>query len=425
MPEDRLSPIRGVLFTVGTTVDPIQHTLHQLRPEAVAFVCSEETVEEVGKIKASARAAGLQHEARHFTVPDPDALVSCVQHCQQALSWLLNAKKLESNSVRVDYTGGTKNLSAAAVLAAVPFGISFLYVTGRRRRDAGGRVLPGTEKLVPNANPWEVLGVEELRRALHLADLGQFSAARQSLDRLQSRLTGPAAKRMEMLVELLSGLSAWDAFDHATAQNIWKKGRLPADLASVAEHAGDSLVQAAAREIVDRLPALKQVVAAIPDAPKDRTDPVLADLIANADRRLAQGQSDLAAQLYYRALELNAGRRLRALHKLDNGQAPLDKLPEPLRTEAAAGCPDGKTAALGMDQSYRLLSLLDDPQGKKYTGEIEKWRQRAQTRNKSWLVHGLQNVSADEAGKLRSAVLAFLELDEKDLPAWPKLCTGG
>jgi CRISPR-associated protein (TIGR02710 family) len=417
-------PIEAVLFTVGGTIDPICHTLETVRPRCVAFVCSEATKGQVSEIEAWLRPLGLQAVVKTFIADDPDDLTGCTRKCREALSWLLRDQKIPSQAVRVDYTGGKKNMSAAAVLAAVPEGLQFLYVAGEAGKGGVGTVLPGRERLKENVNPWDELGDEPLRLALNIADEGQYAAAVRIVEKQKARAGDLTAKRLTLLSKLLQGLIAWDAFDHRRALNCWNQGRVLHDLAAAGEHSGDTLLRDAARTVLSLVPYVQRAAEATEAGwfeKKEEHDPLLPDLTANAEAKAACGQTDLAVLLHYRTLELNAARRLRRFHQMDNGKVVWVNLPPALQTawknryDAAGG-----VIKLGLNDSYFLLAELGDDHGLRYRHEMETWRQWAAARNLSWLVHGAGRLSEDAFQKSRLRVLNFLKIDEKKLPRRPK-----
>lgn len=417
--------IYGVLFTVGGTIAPILYTLKNVRPKIVAFLCSETTAAEVEQIKAAVGEFGLRIEPRTFRVDNPDDLLECLNVSQKALAWLMKERGLAPANVRVDYTGGKKNMAAAAVLAAVPLGLQFLYVTGPSDKGGRGAVISGKEELVPNANPWEQLGVEDIRLALRLADEGQYVAAGRLIAKQRDRAEEPTAKRLCMLDDLLRGFAAWDAFDHKSALGYWKQGQLPSKLGLAAEQARDALLMTAAEaasKVLDHLQKAAAAVKCVKKAPEP--DPALVDLIACADRRLERDAADLAALLYYRSLELNASRRLERIGIEDNSRVPLEEIPESLRAEWRNKPRKGETVALGMMDSYELLSARGDESGVRFVRDLKDWRRLAGRRNGSWLVHKLAHVSSKNAKEMRERVVTFLKISESDLPKWPRLSIG-
>ncbi|MFH0938634.1 MAG: TIGR02710 family CRISPR-associated CARF protein [Planctomycetota bacterium] len=422
--QNRQSEIQGVLFTVGGTIEPICFTLKQIRPQCVAFVCSENSKKQVSIIEDYARDLGYALDRKTFIVSNPDKLDECVEICNEALSWLLRENNLPRESVRVDYTGGKKNMSAAAVLSATPYGLRFLYVSGTSAKNGTGTVISGTEILVRNDNPWDQLGTENIRLALRLADQGQFAAAREIVGQQRSRsIDENVRNRLGMLDQLLDGLANWDAFNHKSALIHWKNGAVPQDLMTAAKHANDTIVKDAACAVKIAIPLVEKLkdsydIKWFADNPK-KDDPLLLDMIANADRRTRQGNCDLAVLLYYRVMELNAARRLQRFFQIDNSNVPVGEMPDKLR--ATLHNPINTHVKLGMDNSYKLLAERGDSAGKSYCDDLEKWRCMASMRNNSWLVHNLQWMSPKGAQYCRDRVMKFLDLTDADLPKWPRL----
>ncbi|MCX7806734.1 MAG: TIGR02710 family CRISPR-associated CARF protein [Planctomycetota bacterium] len=420
--------IRGIVFTVGTTPDPILFTIRKLRPEFAVLVASQDTNRFACEIMKKIEEEGIKVEFYTLLVDDPGLLVGCVRTCQEAIAWLLKEKKLPRESVRVDYTGGTKNMSAAAALAATPENLRFIYVTGRRDAD-GGRVRSGTEELALNDNPWMALGVEIIRRALETADAGQYPAAARMLEELAGGLEHPHGERVRMLKELIEGLERWDSFDHEAAWSRWKEGRLPDRLATAARHAGDAAIEHAAERAKASMNSLKKALDARKCGLKSGggPDPLVADLLAGALRRIGRGQYDFAALLCYRALELNASRRIERILQLDGRQESgndfaLEKLPENLRDGyAGRTVGSGGRLRLGLVEKYELLEKLGDRSGQDFMRKIGEMKKTLSLRNSSWLAHGMANVSEETAEKMLAEVAGFTGLNISDLPSLPEL----
>lgn len=138
-----------LLVTVGGSFQPIVTSIRTLQPDRVIFLCSDgdkgskvqvigegtpcevrrgaEVVESLPNIPTQ---LGLddrfQPERDLILIQNPDDL----SECYRLASAKINALQQESanNEIIADYTGGTKTMSAALVLASVDCGIS-LYVT--------------------------------------------------------------------------------------------------------------------------------------------------------------------------------------------------------------------------------------------------------------------------------------------------------
>jgi CRISPR-associated protein (TIGR02710 family) len=151
------------------------------------------------------------------------------------------------------------------------------------------------------------------------------------------------------------------------------------------------------------------------------------DLLANARRRQAEARYDDAVARLYRATEVIAQARLReALNIGETGAVPLDRLPESLRAEFASRRRDDGTVFLGLQDDYRVLQALGAPLGQRFydLGLADRQRSPLTARNQSILAHGFEAASERTFAVLWEACAALVELDEKELPVFPRLGPG-
>ena len=150
--------------------------------------------------------------------------------------------------------------------------------------------------------------------------------------------------------------------------------------------------------------------------------PLVADLLANARRRIAEGRQDDAVARLYRAIEATAQVALRERHDIaDTGAVPLDALPEDLRARCATRAEAG-TVKLGLQDAYALLRGRGDPAGERFfTLGLATEQSPLSARNQSILAHGFQPVGAKVTDALWQAALALSELAEDTLPVFPVL----
>ena len=137
-----------LLVTVGGSFQPIVTSIYSLEPDRVIFIASDgdkgsksqvigegtpcevrrgtEVIERLPNIPMQ---VGLgerfQPERDLILVQNPDDLAECYRKIYQHIH---NLQQEDSSEILADYTGGTKTLSAALVLAAVDCGIP-LYIT--------------------------------------------------------------------------------------------------------------------------------------------------------------------------------------------------------------------------------------------------------------------------------------------------------
>lgn len=138
-----------LLVTVGGSFQPIVTSIRTLQPDRVIFLCSDgdrgskvqvigegtpcevrrgaEVVERLPNIPTQVRLGDrFQPERDLILIQNPDDLSECYRLAAGKIHTL--QQESAEQEIMADYTGGTKTMSAALVLASVDCGIS-LYVT--------------------------------------------------------------------------------------------------------------------------------------------------------------------------------------------------------------------------------------------------------------------------------------------------------
>lgn len=345
------------------------------------------------------RGPGLRHlpetpvDLAISAVP-PDDLDGALALVDAALAGELAAGR----KVTVDYTGGTKTMTAAMVLAATAHeGVPLQFMAGRRSNLV--QVEAGSE--APVTMPGELLGLARLfatARAFtkarnYAAALAVMRDAEAGLQR--ARISVPEAwkERIALWCGWLEILEAWDRFRHGGA---W-------DLCAKAQRRGGPL--AAALEAAD-LPARIEALAKAAGRP----EPVLLeDLWLNALRRAGLGLWDDAVARLYRLAEAAVQCRLWTAHGLETKEIPWDRLTETerqgLRPKQAD---DGREVVeLSLMRALALLTRLDpqDPVAASWDrrpdGSFRSPRWQA-GRNHSILAHGFEALKEKDWKKARA-----------------------
>ena len=314
--------------------------------------------------------------------------------------------------VVVDFTRGTKAMSAALVLAATRHEVPRLrYITGRR--DQRGMVEAGSED-IRSIGTTVVAGHRRIDLARDLMRRGNFPAAEAVLPDLGHVLAGPypsdlieTAKAVRTATRFYA---AWDRLDYATAAQV--------DLS--APPAGDW-------EALWPLPAVRDWVKALAcetarsdsAAMAARLRRLAVDLLANGERRLRQGQHEDALVRAYRILELIGQARLFD-HGLDSGnldpdhkavqslQKDLEKERKSLKKKR-----NGKFEA-GREQSARILKRCKDPLAKRLLDFERKASLSPTLRNHSLLIHGFAACAPEDPEALRRLFADLAQLIQAD-----------
>ncbi len=410
-----------LICTVGGSPEPIVASLKHWNPARVHFVPSREARSQIEeRVIPTAQAEGFTLAPGGYDVlelPDSQDFSACVERL-----WPLNAViakwlgRGDDYAVVVDFTGGTKCMTAALALVARRWRCTFSYVGGTERtKDGLGVVVAGKESVLHRYNPWDSLGLQALEDFVPLFDRYAFAAAAELADRTKRYVDAPRITAQFAALEMLAkGYDAWDRFDHKAAmENLCKDlPRRENDLRAVFPgEPGDRLVQTLhkhgqylQRLVEEQAPSKGRVI----------------DLLANGLRRKAEGRFDDAVARLYRAIEALAQVALHKDHQIDTKSVPVESIPEPLRAKFHAAA-DG-TVSLGLRHAYDLLDALGHPVGRRFKElGLDTEKSPLVSRNQSILAHGWDRVSDKAFDQLWKCALTLADTEEHQLPQFPRL----
>ena len=331
---------------------------------------------------------------------DADA---CFGHFDHVLRKLISSG-IGPENITLDFTRGTKAMSAALVLAGAGWAIPVLrYIQGERSER--GTVIASTEQ-IREIRTEIVSARQRLDLAERLLRSGNFEAVRSLLTNDTKGLAClPEALRSRFVVyrTVANVYSAWDRFDYGSAYKILKESR---EVTAAAD------AFAPTREMEEWVEKLSQRF--------DRSDHLVSaahlrylvcDILANAERRIRDGQYEDAAVRCYRVLELIG--QMRLFDKgYDSGFLPSDdsrvrRFQEKLkkdRSKLFAPNPGRKSAGTlnsARDQTARFLKFLEDPLGKRLLKFGDQRKQYSiNSRNNGILIHGFEAKTPEIGAKM-------------------------
>ena len=279
----------------------------------------------------------------------------------------LLASGLPPAKIVVDFTRGTKSMSAALVLAAVRRRLPTLRYIHSQQRDDRGMVVPGTEEV----GEFQTAAITESRRlddSQLLMRRGAFPAARELL---QAGIADNAP--LDAARQLAQFCASWDRLDYRTAAEtgIPRVGHLP-----------ESWRQLAARE--EHLRWVRQLTADN-SLRQDRSRLLVVDLLANARRRLRASQFEDGLLRAYRIIDLLCQSRLS-----DRGHDPVKE-------------------RKGQWEMLEQLNHERDPLARSLRNVASRGPLSGQKRNKSILIHGYWAIDGGKAHELEK-LLSRLEV---------------
>ena len=336
---------------------------------------------------------------------DADA---CFGHFDAVLDRLID-DGFKSSDIVVDFTRGTKAMSAALVLAALGRNIPVLRYVHSEQRDMRGMVIPGTEKIGEIKSN---LATERRRldQAERLMSHGDFGAVIELLPHLDGPFAGLFSERFRVQAEALRSAAhiyaAWDRLDYKAAVEEWDQRETKAKEA-------DKF--APTPEMIRWLRRLAQRINPTSGHKKMATHlrALACDLLANAERRLRDHHFEDALIRAYRVLELIGQIRL-----FDKGYNSADLPPDNEAVQALHLNTD-KTGKLQASryQAVKLLEHLRDPLADQLL-QFDKSHSVSQTgrRNDSILIHGFTATAPAEEAPLRQVITDLERLLKKDGP---------
>ncbi len=415
------------MATVGGNPEPIVKSLVYWSPEKVIFLPSSQTASQVeSDILPPAKEQGFAVSSGQYEcieLPNPQDLAHCVAIMAENLNGTVRKWRERGSSfgIVVDWTGGTKNMSAALALVSHKWeNTRMSYVGGTTRTDKGvGIVQSGKEIIIEGVNAWEMLGYRWLEDAVAAYNHGAFAAGADILERARRQVDTrkqSLKSQLSTLAKFLRGVDAWDKCQYGEAKGAYEHcQRNFSDLRyCLSQRCGDEL-QPHIDEALVRLEELAQNQG-------KRTRLTCDDLLANAGRRQAESRYvDAVARLYHVVEALG---QVQLEHKwgIDASRANLDGLPLTLQECWRHRAADSGTLKLGLQDVYAVLQARNDPLGQAL--HQLGWDARESPlsrRNESIAGHGFAPVKEKDCQKLWAGALKLAGLEERDLFKFPPL----
>ncbi len=410
------SPIKLMLMSLGGTPDPLIKSINRYEPEKIIFLASHNSV----PISHTILSTMVQKPTAEFVITeDPNSLYECYTKALECID-RIRKTKIAAHEVMVDYTGGTKVMTASLLMAALGRAYRFNYVGGKLRDKEGlGPVMTGHEIMFTEASPWAVFAEEERRQIVALFNSRRFSAVTEIITGLDRQLPPRIEAYFNFILPLANGFLMWDQFSHKAAQRNLEKGL---------GHLEKYMQDRSAVELVPFLEStlsckqyLDNLVAKI-DGPNKFDHAMVTDLINNARRKMADKRFDDAAARIYRALELYGQIVFKEVAGCDNSKVKLNVIPGHLKEKFRKKYYDDYTKhlKLPLQATFEYLSAMGNEAGKRFFKKEKEIKKIQYNRNQSILAHGKTPVSEAGAKSILETVTRFVGNPEVfDFPQLP------
>lgn len=443
--------VRYLVMSVGTSYEPLVLNIKLLNPEKILFLYTEKSAGILDKIVDFCELSTTEYEKSLVNEVNPIDIYREIKKCY--LDW----KK--PDKMYIDFTGGTKAMSAAAALAGALIDVQLIYAGTNDYLPDFRKPNPGSEQLFYIDNPLAIFGDLEIEKALVLFDRYNFAGAQEKLEVLKEDIPDPNLRTQLNFVYLLAkAYEAWDSLDFEEAYKYMC--RLNKELFRDRMHKEFMLMNERSR-----LSKQEEILALLNEIPglikerrnaeilkdKDVIHALMFTMFQNAEIREYQEKYDMATLLFYRLLEMIEQCRLSQYNlfvsKMDYMAMRPDVRIAPEYTgttkenvDTLKGNVGNIRAALfgGKGDSYlqEQVSLLDgfvillalkDPiiyDGTERGGIIllKKIRTMVYLRNNSIFAHGLGPVGYDEYKRFSLFVTelfkGFCRLEKTDFNAY-------
>ncbi|MCD6474476.1 MAG: TIGR02710 family CRISPR-associated protein [Thermoplasmata archaeon] len=319
-----------------------------------------------------------------------------IEEAYKKIKKIIEDLKNKGYEVTVDFTSGTKAMSAGAALAANKELVNLKYISGKRE---GGTVVKGKEKAIEIFPTEFFIDVQEdlIKR---LFNNYQYDACLEAISTLKKATSEKeVVEKLETYQKIVEAYSLWDKFNHHKAWEILKN--IKSDGVDIAQN----------KKFLGMLNSKKENDEIVEEF-------LIADLLNNAMRRIEEGKYDDAVARLYRCIEMIAQYRLKKEYGIDASNVDTWKLKIDLGMEEKLVEKYEKRAEKGivklaLQQDYELLRDLGDELGN--MKEDKELNNLLKKRNDSILAHGTTPISKEDAEKLYEKVIEMASKVIKDL----------
>ena len=303
--------VEYLIISVGTSYEPLVLSIRLFQPKKILFLYTELTETILNKIVSYCELDMTSFQKRQVHETSPIDIYREIKHAY--LEWGRPQK------LYIDFTGGTKSMSAAAAMAGAVIDVQMVYVGTSNYLADFRKPYPGSETLFYIDNPLAIFGDLEVEKAMVLFAQNNYSAAREKLEVLKEQIPDPNLRQQLNFAWLLAGMyEHWDALEfvpaYDAALNLEQQLRRDSRL-----HRTFLLMDC--RERIESQRFVLEKLREIPGMLKERRNfdilrdretmlPLMFTMYMSAVIREKQEKYDMATLLMYRLLEMVEQRRL-------------------------------------------------------------------------------------------------------------------
>ena len=377
----------------------IYSSIHKIYPDYIVFFASEISKNVIDYVKELFEAdddeliEGQDYEI--VILEQVDNFNNCFEAFEQKI-WQLDILSEDKYEIIMDYTSGTRTMSAAMACCGMFYSKDLITVSGDNKN---GIVTPGTES-IQYQNLYKVYDKFSLMRIRNYFNANRFYTASEILNNIVDEKINK-----ENLLNLVKAYYAWDNMDFIVAYDYLTKVDLDGFELS---------------EIKDDLKINLKALGAIVRSPHENLKNcyILASLINNSIRRAEEYKYDDAIARLYRAFELIAQIRL-STYRLISSDLDINVLLEKNVNQEFIDSlektrVDGKIK-IGLIKDFEVLAELGDDLGLYFAENRNKINNLTIKRNNSILAHGLESLDKEDFDQFEELVENLARKLDKDM----------
>ena len=447
--------VEYLIMSVGTSYEPLVQDIQLLQPGRILFLYTEKTECILDKVVKYCGLDAVRYSKREVNGTDPLDIYREIKAAY--LKWD------RPDKMYIDFTGGTKSMSAAAAMAGAVISVQLIYIGSTQYLTDFRKPKPGSETLYFISNPMEIFGDLEIEKAFVLFDKYNYAGARKKLEELKESVPTPDIRQqLSFVYKLALAYEHWDALEFPEAyaamcsltHDLTRDSRLNRDFLMMDFLPALKKQEAILKQLDELSVILKKKMNMEVLKEKNYIVPLMFTMYVNAEIRGKQEKYDMAALLLYRLLEMIEQRRLAVYNlyasQMDYAEMVYNTERQPqfkgvsaderlrLLKETVGAIrkelfPGRKVSTYLPEQislldGFILLQALNDQISEVKEGrpldKLKRIRSKVSLRNNSIFAHGFGPVSEADFVRFRSFVIdifkEFCEIEDIDFHVYSR-----
>jgi len=416
---------KGLLITVGYSISPIWFAISQHSPEYVAFIVSDDT-KTIALNLIKFFGFELEINAKIFTC-NPDDTTSIAEAGINAMAFLKN-NGLTNEEILFNYTGGTKNMTAAISHISFTEDIPSYYVLSFQGKIEKEDKIYGDERILLLDNPSDTLGIIIKKYAINSFNSLNFRKAAEYFAKLKRVSDANQREIYFALYELALAYENLDLFNFKSAIDhlVRSAKNFKKSMKSKFGKQFEILYSKISKQLTILTNLRNQKLDNFNEIPVEVLLTLYFELINNAQRKTQLKKFNDAVSRYYRLFEATAQLILWNKYNINtsNFVESANKLPShvkkifrkaPIKTPSIllnialnSFYPVSLPPTIALKKSWLLLEQLDpDIKKMKILNKIENV---LSIRNLSILAHGWKPIKEKSVKKFEEIIPHCIQL---------------